>query len=83
MSCPSPYRARKQEPTKNAVGPVLPLNATGTEKAVSFWAPRSSQQNGKPEPFGARVLNRGEATVAPRGRADDFLLAAFEYQRRW
>ena len=38
----------EQSPAKDAVDPVLPLNATGTEKAASFWAPRSSQQTGKP-----------------------------------
>jgi hypothetical protein len=42
------------------------------KKAANFWAPRAIQMNGKPTRWPTRVLNRGEAVVAPRGRADDF-----------
>ncbi len=53
------------------VGPVLPLNATSAEKSDQLLgAPNPDERQA--DPLATRVLNHGEAIVAPRGRADDF-----------
>ena len=62
----------EQSPAKDAVGPVLPLNATGTEKSGELVGAAKQPAEREAAPLAARVLNRGEAVVAPRGRADDF-----------
>ena len=62
----------EQSPAKDAVGPVLPLNATGTEKSSELLGAAKQPAEWEADPLAARGLNRGEATVAPRGRADDF-----------
>jgi hypothetical protein len=54
------------------VGPVLPLNATSTEKGGQLLGAVSHPDERQADPLATRVLNRGEAIVAPRGRADDF-----------
>jgi hypothetical protein len=54
------------------VGPVLPLNATSAEKAGELLGAASHPDERQADPVATRVLNRGEAIVAPRGRADDF-----------
>ena len=67
----------EQSPAKDAavgraaVGPVLPLNAIGTEKSELLGASNHATER-EADPLATRVLNRGEAIVAPRGRADDF-----------
>jgi hypothetical protein len=65
-------RPEEQSPAKDAVGPVLPLNATGTEKSGELVGAAKQPAEREADPLAARVLNRGEAVVAPRGRADDF-----------
>ncbi|MGO9047472.1 MAG: GDSL-type esterase/lipase family protein [Xanthobacteraceae bacterium] len=55
-----------------AIGPVLPLNATGTEKSGELLGAASHPAERDADPLATRVLSRGEAIVAPRGRADDF-----------
>ena len=55
-----------------AIGPVLPLNATSAEKGGQLLGAASYQDERQADPLATRVLNRGEAIVAPRGRADDF-----------
>ena len=62
----------EQSPAKDAVGPVLPLNATGTEKSGELVGAAKQPAEREADPLAARVLNRGEAVVAPRSRADDF-----------
>ena len=62
----------EQSPAKDAVGPVLPLNATGTEKSSELLGAAKQPAEREAVPLAVRVLNRGEAIVAPRGRADDF-----------
>jgi uncharacterized protein len=62
----------EQSPAKDAVGPVLPLNATGMEKSSELLGAAKQPAEREADPLAERVLNRGEATVAPRGRADDF-----------
>ena len=57
-----------------AIGPVVPLNATNTEKGGQLLGAASHPAEGEADPLAKRVLNRGEAIVAPRGRADDFSL---------
>jgi uncharacterized protein len=54
------------------VGPVLPLNATSPEKGGELLGAVSHSDERQADPLATRVLNRGEAIVAPRGRADDF-----------
>jgi uncharacterized protein len=54
------------------VGPVLPLNATNAEKGDQLLGGPSHPDERQADPVATRVLNRGEAIVAPRGRADDF-----------
>jgi uncharacterized protein len=62
----------EQSPAKDAVGPVLPLDAIGTEKSGELLGAAKQPAGREADPLATRVLNRGEATVAPRGRADDF-----------
>jgi uncharacterized protein len=62
----------EQSPVKDAVGPVLPLNAIGKEKSGELLGAAKEPAERDADPHAMRVLNRGEATVAPRGRADDF-----------
>ena len=62
----------EQSPAKDAVGPVLPLNAIGTEKSSELLGAAKQPAEREADPLATRVLNRGEAIVAPRGRADDF-----------
>ena len=54
------------------VGPVLPLNASSAEKGGELLGAASHPDERQADPLATRVLNRGEAIVAPRGRADDF-----------
>jgi hypothetical protein len=53
------------------VGPVLPLSAGGGEHGDLLGAGDHPRQV-TPDPIAAKVLNRGEALMAPTGRADDF-----------
>ena len=62
----------EQSPAKDAVGPVLPLNAIGAEKSGELLGAAKQPAEREADPLATRVLNRGEAIVAPRGRADDF-----------
>ena len=62
----------EQSPAKDAVGPVLPLNAIGTEKSGELLGAAKQPAEREADPLATRVLNRGEGIVAPRGRADDF-----------
>jgi hypothetical protein len=50
----------------------VPLNSTSVEKGGQLLGATSHPTEGEADPLGKRVLNRGEAIVAPRGRADDF-----------
>jgi uncharacterized protein len=53
------------------VGPVLPLTASGGERGDLLGAEgRPTQMT--PDPIAAKVLSRGNALLAPAGRADDF-----------
>jgi hypothetical protein len=54
------------------IGPVVPLNATSVEKGGQLLGAASHPAEGKADPLATRVLNRGEAIIPPRGRADDF-----------
>ena len=54
------------------VGPVVPLNATNAEKDGQLSGAAGHPTEVEANPLATRVLNRGEAVVAPRGRADDF-----------
>ncbi len=58
--------AEEQSPVKDAVGPVLPLNAVGTEKSGELVGAAKQPAEREADPLAARVLIRGEA-VRPRG----------------
>jgi len=62
----------EKSPAKDAVGPVLPLNAIGTEKSSELLGAAKQPAERQTDPLATRVLNRGEAIAAPSGRADDF-----------
>jgi uncharacterized protein len=62
----------EQSPAKDAVGPVLPLNAISKEKSGELLGAAKQPAEREADPLATRVLNRGEAVVASRGRADDF-----------
>ena len=63
----------EQSPAKDTVGPVLPLNAIGTEKSGELLDAAEQPAEREADPLATRVLNRRDETiVAPRGRADDF-----------
>ena len=72
----------EQPPAKDAVGPVLPLNAIGTEKSGKLLGAAKQPAEREADPRAKRVLNRGEAVVAPHGRADDFSWAACQPEWR-
>ena len=55
-----------------AIGPVLPLNAISEEKGSDLLGAASHPAERQADPLATRVLNHGEAIIAPRGRADDF-----------
>ena len=71
----------EQSPAKDAVGPVLPLNAIGAEKSGELLGAASHPTEREADPLATRVLNRGEAIVAPPRSCRRFLLAAFEHER--
>jgi hypothetical protein len=50
----------------------VPLNSTNVEKGGQLLGAASHPTEGEADPLAKRVLNRGEAIVAPHGRADDF-----------
>jgi uncharacterized protein len=54
------------------VGPVLPLNPTNAGKGGELLGAARDPDERQADPLATRVFNRGEAIVAPRGRADDF-----------
>ena len=54
------------------VGPVVPLNATGSDKGGELLGAAAHPTEAEADPLVTRVFNRGEPIVAPRGRADDF-----------
>jgi uncharacterized protein len=64
--------SEEQLPAKDAVGPVLPLNAMGADKSGELLGAAKQPADREADPLATRVLNRGEATITPRGRADDF-----------
>ncbi len=58
--------------SRPAIGPVLPLNATGEDKGGKLLGAASHPAEPEADPLATRVLRHGESIVAPRGRADDF-----------
>jgi uncharacterized protein len=57
---------------KPAIGPVVPLSAIGGGEGGDLLGAASRPAEGEADTLTKRVLNRGDAIVAPRGRADDF-----------
>jgi uncharacterized protein len=64
--------SEEQSPAKNVVGPVLPLNVIGAEKSGELLGTAKQSAEREADPLATRVLDRGEALIPPRGRADDF-----------
>ena len=71
----------EQSPAKDAVGPVLPLNATGAKKAAAFGRREAASRTGSQSARRARAQSRRSDCCTARSRRR-FRLAAFEYQRR-
>ena len=55
-----------------AIGPVLPLAATGGGEGGDLLGAPSHPVPAASDPLATRVLSRGDAIPAPPGRADDF-----------
>jgi hypothetical protein len=68
----APAAAATPGAARAAVGPVLPLAATGTGEGGDLLGSGSRPSPASPDPTAASVLVRGEALAAPAGRADDF-----------
>ena len=62
--------AKSGAPGRPAVGPVLPLTASGGETGDLAGGGRPAQSTS--DPLATRVLSRGDPIAAPSGRADDF-----------
>jgi uncharacterized protein len=56
----------------SAIGPVVPLRAIGGGEGGDLLGAASHPPEQEANPLATRVLNRGDAIVAPPGRADDF-----------
>ena len=68
-----------QSPAKGAtgvarpvIGPVVPLSTIGGGEGGDLLGAASHPAEREADPLATRVLNRGDAIVAPPGRADDF-----------
>ena len=79
MCCPSHYRCaggtvtcERAAVARAAVGPVVPLSAIGGGEGGDLLGAASHPPGQEANPLATRVLNRGDAIVAPPGRADDF-----------
>ena len=57
---------------KPAVGPVVPLSTVSSEGGELLGSAKAAASKKEPDALATRVLSRGEALAAPRGRADDF-----------
>lgn len=72
---PGPEAAAPAKPgasaTRPAIGPVLPLAATGSGQTGDLLGAKSPSP-GAGNPLATSVLVRGDAPPAPPGRADDF-----------
>ena len=55
-----------------AIGPVVPLAATGGGEGGDLLGAPSHQVPATSDPLATRVLSRGDAIAPPPGRADDF-----------
>ena len=66
----------EQSPAKGnarpTIGPIVPLNATTGGEGDALLGATSRQTQHESDPIATQVLSRGDAIVAPRGRADDF-----------
>jgi hypothetical protein len=68
----APAAAAAPGAARPAVGPVLPLAATGTGEGGDLLGAGSRSSPPSPDPTATSVLVRGEAMAAPAGRADNF-----------
>ncbi|MGD0024148.1 MAG: SGNH family hydrolase [Xanthobacteraceae bacterium] len=74
VALPGPEEISPAKPgaARPAVGPVLPLTATGGGEAGDLLGGSSHPAPVTSDPIAARVLSRGDAIAAHAGRADDF-----------
>ena len=72
VALPGPEMTPKSGPTdaRPDVGPVLPLTASGGEHDLVGAGDRPTSVTS--DPIAVKVLSRGDALMAPAGRADDF-----------
>jgi hypothetical protein len=68
----APAAAATPGASRPAIGPVLPLAATGTGEGGDLLGAGARASPASPDPTAASVLVRGEALAAPAGRADNF-----------
>jgi uncharacterized protein len=68
----APAAAATPGALRPAIGPVLPLAATGTGEGGDLLGAGARASPASPDPTAASVLVRGEALAAPAGRADNF-----------
>ena len=74
VALPGPQATAPAKPgaARPAVGPVLPLTATGGGEEGDLLGGGNRPAPVASDPIAARVLGRGDAIAAPAGRADDF-----------
>jgi uncharacterized protein len=72
VALPGPEAMPKPGTARPAVGPILPLAATGAAEGGDLLGGGSRQLPAAADPAAARVLVHGDAVAAPAGRADDF-----------
>lgn len=73
VALPGPeVTAPKTGGPRPAIGPVLPLTASGGGEGGDLLGAGSRPAQMSSDPVAAEVLGRGDPLTAPRGRADDF-----------
>jgi len=74
VALPSPDEQSPKGPggARPAIGPVVPLTATGGGEGEDLVGAGSSPAPARSDPLAASVFSRGDAIPAPGGRADNF-----------
>jgi len=74
VALPSPDEQSPKGPggARPAIGPVVPLTATGGGEREDLVGAGSSPAPARSDPLAASVFSRGDAIPAPGGRADNF-----------
>jgi uncharacterized protein len=72
VALPGPEEQAPVKGARPAVGPVVPLGAISSGEGGELLGSTSHSVQKESDPVATRVLSRGDAIVAPPGRADDF-----------